>query len=223
MKIKNIISFIFATLFFVVCAVTIVVYASGYKIDFKNRSFEATSLIEVESSDSNDQIYVDGKSVGSGKQIVRDLNPGTHQVEVKKEGYFSFSKKVDLKGGEAKILNGIVLFKQNPEVIDSDLNIDTNAILKLADTKNLGVLGNEIYQNNQFVTRTAGEIFGISWYSYQNYISFTYDNKLKIISIDGSNSVELLDKSSKTPAIFVNSGRTVVFENDNKVYRAEIR
>jgi hypothetical protein len=73
------------------------------------------------------------------------------------------------------------------------------------------------------VTRFATDPLGVSWYSDRRYMAFTQDNMLKIIGIDGTNIVDILKKNSDTPVVFVNSGKSVIYENDGKIYRAEIK
>jgi hypothetical protein len=166
---------------------------------------------------------MDGKLEGKGKTTIRGLQAKSYLVEVKKDGYHTWSKEVEIGKGEAITLNGIILFKENPVIEEFSQNIDKSSISKLADTDNIQVANGEIYQNGLLVTRFANDPLGVSWYSDRRYMAFTQDGSLKIIGIDGTNIIEILKKSSDSPVIFVNSGRSVIYENDGKVYRAEIR
>jgi len=217
MKISH---YIMAFILFLVCAFLTVTYAAGYKIDIKQRKVSQTGIISVQ--DDGGKIYINGKFEGTNEITLRNLAAGEYLVEVKKDGYHPWSKSFELAPGEAKILNDIVQFKENPKV--EEYKIETSDFFqKLADTDNLQVNNGEIYQNGNFVTRFEKDVFGASWYPNRKYISFTYEGKLRIMDIDGNNNIEIVNKNSTSPAVFVNSGRTVVYENDGKIYRAEIR
>jgi hypothetical protein len=212
--------YILAVILFLICAFLVVTYAAGYKIDIKQRKMSQTGIISVQTDGG--QIYINGKFEGTDEVTLRNLVSGKYLVEVKKDGYHPWSKSFELAPGEAKILDNVVLFKENPKV--EEYKIETSDFFqKLADTDNLQVNGGEIYQNGNFITRFEKDVFGASWYPDRKYISFTYEGKLRIMEIDGSNNIEIATKNSTSPAVFVNSGRTAIYENDGKIYRAEIR
>lgn len=205
---------------FFVSAFFVITYASGYKVDITNRKLNQTGLISV--TTDNADVYLGDKLIGNGKITERDLTPGSYNITVKKEGYFDWNKEIELDPGQAEIINYIVLFKQNPEVKEYQVE-QADFLTKFTDTDGLQTTNNEIYQNSNFVTRFAKDVFGACWYPDRRYLAFTNDNKLKIIEIDGTNEISLFDKSSQTPVVFVNSGRVVIFENNSKIYQAQIR
>jgi len=212
--------YIAAVAAFVIAGFFIITYAAGYKVDITNRSLNQTGLISV--SSDNADIYIDDILIGNGKITKRNLEPKGYRISVKKEGYFDWSKQVELESGEAEIINYAVLFKQSPVVSEYSVN-QSDFLNKFADSDGLQIINNEIYQNDNFVTRYSKDVFGLSWYTDQRYLAFSNDSKLKIIEIDGTNEISLLDKASQTPVVFVNSGRVVIFENDGKLYQAQIR
>ncbi|MFH1855562.1 MAG: PEGA domain-containing protein [bacterium] len=213
--------YIAAIVAFFVAAFYVISYASGYKIDITNRNISQTGMIVVQ-SDPQAKIYLNDTEQGSGNVTVRNLEKGNYNVVIKRDGYYSWSRSFELKGGEANIINDAILFKTDPEI--SEFKIEqSDFISSLSDTDSLTVVNNEIFQNSQFVTRLAKEIKGVCWYSDRRYIAYTYKDTLKIISIDGTNEVKLLEKKSDTPVVFINSGRSVIYESDGKVYRATIR
>lgn len=213
--------YLIAIIAFFVGAFFIITYASGYKIDITNRNISQTGMVVVE-ADQESTVYINDEAAGQGKQTLRNLEPGGYQVSVKKEGYYNWNKSFDLHPGEAKIFNGVILFKQQPIIEEYSIE-SKDFFTKLADQDGLTVSNNEIYQNSNFVTRFSNDIKGVVWYPDRRYIAYTYDKKLKIIEIDGENEVSLLDKDSDSPAVFVNSGRYVIYEHNSKIYRASIR
>ena len=110
---KIIIKLIFFVLFITVLA-TVIAYARGYRLDIENRSVKSTGIISATSSPKAAKIYVNGELKG-----VTDTNltlpPENYLVEIKKEGYTSWSKKINLKG-ELVINVDPVLFPINPSL-----------------------------------------------------------------------------------------------------------
>lgn len=216
-------TFILVMLMFLVTAFFVVCYAAGYKIDIVNRQIKQTAMLDIQTRTKDSQIFLNGELKGSQSLIARDLEPGAYDVKVSKDGYHDWTKSVDLEPGQAETLNDISLFLIKPNVEEFQNDINTQSLIKLSDTDDIGATSGELFQNNQLVTRISADIRGACWYPDRRYIAFTADGKLSIIETDGTNKVEILDKNSDTPVVFVNSGLSVIFENDGKTYRATIR
>jgi hypothetical protein len=92
----------------------IIAYARGYRIDLEKRSLKSTGIIAATSYPKAAKIYINGELKG-----VTDTNltlpPENYQIEIKKEGYTSWSKKINLKG-ELVINADPVLFPINPSL-----------------------------------------------------------------------------------------------------------
>ncbi|MCX6809525.1 MAG: PEGA domain-containing protein [Candidatus Berkelbacteria bacterium] len=205
---------------FLACVSLALIYVTGYQIDLVNKDIKQTGIISVQTDNAN--IYLDDKLVGNGRVTLRNITPNSYNIKVTKEGYHIWEKNIKLEAGEAEILNNIVLFKEN--IIPREFSVDQNDFFnKIADTAQIRVDGGEIYQNDQLVTRFDKNIYGASWYPNNQYIAFTYNAKLHIMEIDATNDIEILDKDSQTPIVFVNSGKSVIYENNGKVYQADIR
>jgi len=204
---------------FIIGAFFIITYASGYKVDITNRNISQMGMLVVE---TDAKIDLDGKFIGEGKTQLRNLIPGNYEVRLYKEGYQDWTRSFELSPGEAEIINDAILFKSNIE--PSEYKVETNDFFdKLSDKDGLAIDGGEIIQNGSFVTRLSKLVNGLCWYSDRRYIAYTYENHLKIIQIDGTNEITLIEKKSDTPVVFLNSGRSVVYESDGKIYRADIR
>ena len=213
--------YLIAIIAFFVGAFFIITYASGYKIDITNRNISQTGMIVVEAPEDA-TVYLNDKEQGQGKLTLRNLEPNPYTVTIKEDGYSSWSKNLELDPGEAEIINDAILFKTSPDI--EEYKVDQNDFFKkLSESDGISVNNNEIYQNSNYITRFANDIKGVCWYSDRRYVAYTYDKKLKIIEIDGTNEVTLLDKDSDSPVVFLNSGRYVVYENNGKVYRAKIK
>ncbi|EKE14155.1 MAG: hypothetical protein ACD_12C00654G0002 [uncultured bacterium] len=101
-------------LFFVIVLASVIAYARGYRFDVEKRLVRSTGIIAATSNPKAAKIYVNGELKG-----VTDTNltlpPENYLVEIKKEGYTSWSKKINLKG-ELVINVDPVLFPVNPSL-----------------------------------------------------------------------------------------------------------
>ena len=99
---------------FIVVLTSIIAYARGYRFDLEERSVKSTGIISATSNPKAAKIYINGQLKG-----VTDTNltlaPGNYLVEIKKDGYTSWSKKINLKG-ELVINVDPVLFPINPSL-----------------------------------------------------------------------------------------------------------
>lgn len=100
--------------FFFISLITIIGYARGYRLDLEERSVKSTGIISATSNPKAAKIYINGQLKG-----VTDTNltlpPDNYLVEIKKDGYTSWSKKISLKG-ELVINIDPVLFPINPSL-----------------------------------------------------------------------------------------------------------
>ncbi|MCR4276514.1 MAG: PEGA domain-containing protein [Candidatus Roizmanbacteria bacterium] len=101
-------------LMFAIVLTTIIAYARGYRFDLENRSLKSTGIIAATSNPKAAKIYVNGELKG-----VTDTNltlpPDNYLIEIKKEGYTGWNKKINLKG-ELVINVDPVLFPVNPSL-----------------------------------------------------------------------------------------------------------
>jgi hypothetical protein len=92
----------------------VIIYARGYRIDLEKRSIKSTGIISATSTPKAAKIYINGELKG-----VTDTNltlpPENYTVEIKKEGYTSWSKRINLKG-ELVINVDPILFPINPSL-----------------------------------------------------------------------------------------------------------
>lgn len=222
--ISKTLQYILLIAFFISCSFVIISYASGYKLDLTKRNFVPTSLVSIITDSQENQIYLNNESYGKGRVVVRDLKKGDYDLTVKRDGYLDWSRKIILKADEAQTINDVILFKVNPQSQQFDDSVKKEDVVKLADITGLIVNSSgEIYNEGNLVTRYSADVKGLCWYEDRRYISFTMDGKLNIIDLEGMNRFELLDKDSDTPVLYIDSGRSVVYEHQGKLMRANIR
>src|SRR5438445_8098607 len=103
-----------AVIFFIIILLFLIAYSRGYRLDFQNKSFNATGILALSSSPKPAKIYINGELKGVTDTNVT-LPPGDYTIDIKKDGYSDWSKKVKLKG-ELVMSYDVVLFPRNPSL-----------------------------------------------------------------------------------------------------------
>jgi len=110
---KNVFKIIIVVSFFVILA-GIIAYARGYRIDFKKKSLLPTGILAISSSPKAAKVFINGELKGA-TDINLTLIPGRYSVEIKKEGYLTWSRSFNLKG-ELVLPVEALLFPNNPSL-----------------------------------------------------------------------------------------------------------
>jgi dipeptidyl aminopeptidase/acylaminoacyl peptidase len=92
----------------------IIVYGRGYRFNAKEKSFGSTGLMSVTSDPTGAAITIDNKKVGATNTTVT-IKPGWYTVNISKEGYQSWEKKIRVQG-EVVVSTHAVLFPTNPSL-----------------------------------------------------------------------------------------------------------
>lgn len=73
--------------------------ARGYRFDLETYRFSANGILVIKSEPDGASIYVDGDLKGATNSNLK-LAPGSYDVEIKKEGYLTWSKRLTIKKEE---------------------------------------------------------------------------------------------------------------------------
>lgn len=158
---KRIFLLIVSIITFLVLTPALIFYAKGYRYDFKTGQFSKIGIILLYFWPSNAEVYLDGKLVGKNSpKRIRNLNPKEYDVEIKKDTYTSWKKRLEVKPGLVTIARGISLFYSSLKVSpliseDADLftmskNIDRVAYIKTeqTDRENPGIFIYSVKENS---------------------------------------------------------------------------
>jgi len=102
----------FITLFIVIVPL-ITLYAAGYSYNFKRNKIEKTGILYIESKPKDALIYINGKYQANTPKRFSRLLPDIYQVNVEKNGYYPWQKKLEVKSNSTTFSKNIVLFKKN--------------------------------------------------------------------------------------------------------------
>ena len=108
----RIILFLSGLIFVPVVTVLVIYFARGYRPDFTTGQIQPTGLLVAHSYPDGAQVYLNG-SLKSATNSTLNLPPGTYQVQIKKDGYHSWQKKL-LVEAEVVTRATAVLFPSTP-------------------------------------------------------------------------------------------------------------
>ncbi len=99
---------------FIAVLISVIAYARGYRFDYQSRSITPTGILATSSSPKAAKVFVNNTLKGA-TDLNLTLPPGDYTVEMKKEGYTDWSKKISLKGEIVMSVDGL-LFPKNPSL-----------------------------------------------------------------------------------------------------------
>jgi hypothetical protein len=122
MKLKNRLSLVgLGIVIFLIVTPALVLYARGFKIDWKNKTLVKTGALVVRTEPTKAQVYLnDELHTSTTPANVRFLMPGDYNIRIEKEGYQSWTKRLSIKSQLVTWTNlnreYIALFFKNPEL-----------------------------------------------------------------------------------------------------------
>lgn len=103
------------TVFFVsVVGYFVALVARGYDFDIENLSFKENGILVAKSDPDGASIYIDSKLAGATNSNIK-LAPGNYNVEIKKDGYTTWSKSLTIKKEEVTQVTA-QLFRNAPSL-----------------------------------------------------------------------------------------------------------
>lgn len=89
-------------------------YARGYKFDLKTLKFQPNGILILNSEPDGASIYINGELENATDANI-SISPGTYDIEIKKDGYFSWYKRLTIEK-EVVTQATISLFKNVPSL-----------------------------------------------------------------------------------------------------------
>ncbi len=131
--------FSFFTILFLIATPLTILYISGYKVDFKNLRVSKTGGLIVKSEPDRAKIFLDDKlrvnrlfgivNPGADALVtparIMNLLPGEYSLRIEQEGYWNWSKKINIYPNKTTIIDDILLIKKDiPIIIDEQAGPD---------------------------------------------------------------------------------------------------
>ena len=103
---------------FLVSASAVVFYSQGYRFDFEKKKITQTGAFYFKVLPRSAQIYFDGKLKKEtdfifGSALIENLLPKTYNIQIKKEGYISWEKTLEIKEKQVTEAKNIVLIPES--------------------------------------------------------------------------------------------------------------
>ncbi len=210
-------------LIFLIVLITIVstlalFYSLGYQINWAAHSIAQTGIFSLKSSSSTLQATVIINNEVKASRLPLRLThvfPGQYSVTIKKDGYQSWSRIIDIKPNKVAIYKYILLIRENPVMVNPDPQ-DAQLLTTTPDNQGIEVRENELWIDNQFITRTSQDIVSASWFPDHQHIVYQVGTELLLAEPDGSTTEKLLTiKQTKVvPFAFKNNGQILVYKED---------
>jgi WD40 repeat protein len=102
-------------------------YARGYKFDIKTLKFQPNGILVIKSEPDGASVFIDG-SLKTATNATVSLPPGIYDVEVKKDGFFSWYKRLTINK-EVVTQASISLFRNVPSLSPVTLSGAINPIM----------------------------------------------------------------------------------------------
>ena len=105
---------------FVVLTPSVILYSQGYRVDWRSKRIVQTGALYVKIIPTRVDIVVDGKTAKTtdfffGSTLLGNLFPGFHKVQISKEGYWTWTKQLDVRERQVTNAKNVILFPQAPE------------------------------------------------------------------------------------------------------------
>lgn len=153
----------FFILAFLAITPLVMLYASGYKLNFQSLkggrlTVEKTGMLILDSRPRGAMVFINNRPAvvglkkillkNSGANLtpakIKNLSPGEYEIVLEKKGYWPWRKKLEVLPGSSTFAEDINLFRNNPPEL---LIPGAERIISLSPQKNLAVLAkNEVLE-----------------------------------------------------------------------------
>lgn len=203
---RSILFVVMAVVFLVVAPLT-VLYSLGWRIDFNAKKIIKVGLFYFQIVPRSSQVYVNDKLEGKTNFLftsvaVENLLPGKYNVEIKKDGFWSWKKSLEIKEKQATEIKNVVLITQSPNF--SVLTKGGNDFYLTPDGKNIVINETPESPPTTVPGRTPTESWALKLFEIKNNVKSRLVGE-KDISVNkkGANTLENLKFSPDSKTLFL--------------------
>lgn len=214
----------------VIIAFTILFFAQGYRINFKNFKIVKTGIIYISSLPKGAGVLVNSKAKSDKTPFAESLRPGFYDVEVKKDGYITWAERFKIEPEFVTEFEKVVLVKSDitpVELTDQDKIALLNAPIDALINSGNGLTHNdyEIWNGDKLITRFSEPITKATWYIDTVHIIYQQKDEIRIMELSGKNDTLLVKLSTADPSIYRtnNKGDELYFTDNGNYKMAKIR
>jgi hypothetical protein len=218
--------------FIAYCAIAVfcLLWAMGYRVNWAAATIQQTGVLELSSPQAglNPEVYINGQLHEQTLPVrLRWVLPGRYDVEIKKEGYQSWSRQVVVHPNERVSFPSILLLFEAPrEITPPNLRLD-ELEARVPTTRNIEIrFQNELWIRDEFVTRSSQDILQAEWYDEGKFVIYQAGNALLLRNIETgvSQLVAEFEPEIQTPVPYVlrENRRVLVFAEGEKLRAFEL-
>lgn len=211
-------------LIFLIVTPGVLLYATGYSFDWENKQLIKTGSFYFQSLPSGAQIKIDDKLTNTTPSYIGRLNPGQYQIQISKDGFLTWQKKLNIEEQLTTETRNIFLVPQKPNIELVSENVTSTKNYFLTDQQR-----NAQMQTALIASSTLKDV--LSFTSYQNNIYYLQKSNLILFRTDLSGggkeqiSLQSLPDSGKIDSgqqkiyqIVISPDQIAVFEPGGKLY-----
>ena len=100
---------------FLIAAPLVVLYSEGYRYNLKRGKIQKTGILIISSLPKKADIYLNGKVVIGDQTPARleKLLPADYEIKIAKEGYYDWTKKLQIFENSTTFAEEVILWKNN--------------------------------------------------------------------------------------------------------------
>ena len=134
-KIRGVLFYI-SCLIFILGLPFILTYTMGYQFDHSTLKFTRTGLISLKSDPMGASVYLDQTLFNEKTPCsINEVLPGTHHIQLKLEGYYSYSSDIEVFPGKVSRMEKVILFPLRSDV--QQLNKERISSFWVDESRNL--------------------------------------------------------------------------------------
>jgi len=221
---RKIIVLIFFILFFIL-APLLTAYSLGYRYDFKTGNIQKNGAFYIKSYPRGAEIFINNEKERrkTPTQLI-DILPGTYTVEVTKNNYVSWIKKLEVSSGETTFAEDIVLFlkdrqKNSLSVGSEKILLNKNADKYVLLDENNKLIITDVEQGRSFDIDTLDKKYELlDWSSDNQQLLIKIDNKYFAFDVD-KKILEAIPIVGIQKMLWENNSQTLIYLKDNRLYR----
>jgi len=161
---------------FIIISASVLFYAFGYTFSSYGWRIEKTGFLQIKTKPEKASIYLDGKphgswlsSFSSKPQItltpakISNIKSGFYDLELRLDGYYTWSKHINIYSGETTYLENVRFFSNNlPEILQTTT---INSLTKTSPNRSFGAVLN----TDQLFLLDLKDLKIIKTYPVKNY------------------------------------------------------
>ena len=111
-------------LIFLLAAPIMIFYTAGYRYNWQKNKIEQDGVLIADVIPASAQFLLDGSALSETRPLrLPNLLPNNYVLQARKDGYFPWQKKLEIKSGQTVLFYDIMLFKKSlPQLISADAN-----------------------------------------------------------------------------------------------------